>query len=208
MKNFILNSSNADASTGVTWFGGTLTALMQFDGLPLGVSGTGELGVKVLVVGDTAATTVVINQATPGTTNGVVVNSSALPTGAATAAKQPALGIAGTASADVISIQGVAGMTPLTVTTPGALTDRSGAITTGGTAQQVAASNATRKYFFFQNNSDTDMWINFGVTAVATQPSIKIAAGGNYENPSHFCQNALVSVICATTGKTFTSKEA
>lgn len=38
-----------------------------------------------------------------------------LPTGAATAAKQPALGTAGTASADVITIQGVASMTPVLV---------------------------------------------------------------------------------------------
>lgn len=38
-----------------------------------------------------------------------------LPTGAATAAKQPALGTAGTPSADVISVQGLAGMVPLQV---------------------------------------------------------------------------------------------
>ena len=36
-----------------------------------------------------------------------------LPTGASTAVKQPALGVAGTASADVISVQGVANMTPV-----------------------------------------------------------------------------------------------
>jgi hypothetical protein len=92
--------------------------------------------------------------------------------------------------------------------TAGALTDRSGTIAAGGTAQQVAAANATRKYLFFQNNSDTDMWINFGVVAVANQPSILVKAGANYENPAHFCQNALISVMCATTGKTFTAKEA
>jgi len=39
-----------------------------------------------------------------------------LPTGAATAAKQPALGTAGTPSADVITVQGAASMTPLTIT--------------------------------------------------------------------------------------------
>lgn len=38
-----------------------------------------------------------------------------LPTGAATAAKQPALGTAGTASSDVITVQGIASMTALTV---------------------------------------------------------------------------------------------
>lgn len=48
-------------------------------------------------------------------TGAVVISSSALPTGAATAAKQPALGTAGTASADVITVQGKSGMTALTV---------------------------------------------------------------------------------------------
>jgi hypothetical protein len=43
------------------------------------------------------------------------VLSSALPTGAATSAKQPALGTAGTASADVITVQGIASMTALKV---------------------------------------------------------------------------------------------
>jgi hypothetical protein len=36
-----------------------------------------------------------------------------LPTGASTAAKQPALGTAGTASTDVLTVQGIASMTPL-----------------------------------------------------------------------------------------------
>ena len=40
-----------------------------------------------------------------------------LPTGAATAAKQPALGTAGSSSADVITVQGASSMTPL-VTAP------------------------------------------------------------------------------------------
>lgn len=48
-------------------------------------------------------------------TGAVVVSSSALPSGASTAAKQPALGTAGTASADVISVQGIASMTPVQV---------------------------------------------------------------------------------------------
>ncbi len=41
-------------------------------------------------------------------TGHINVDSSALPSGAATAAKQPALGTAGTASADVITVQGIA----------------------------------------------------------------------------------------------------
>lgn len=48
-------------------------------------------------------------------TGAVVVASSALPTGASTSAKQPALGTAGTASADVITVQGITSMTALKV---------------------------------------------------------------------------------------------
>lgn len=51
---------------------------------------------------------------TGANTNKLLVTPD-LPTGAATAAKQPALGTAGTASADVISVQGVASMTALKV---------------------------------------------------------------------------------------------
>lgn len=53
------------------------------------------------------------------TIDGSLTNISgtiSLPTGASTAAKQPALGTAGTASSDVISVQGISNMTPLLVT--------------------------------------------------------------------------------------------
>jgi hypothetical protein len=66
----------------------------------------------------------------------ITAASLPLPSGASTAAKQPALGTAGTASADVLTIQGIASMTALkvdgsavtqpvsgTVTVTGALTD-------------------------------------------------------------------------------------
>ena len=51
-------------------------------------------------------------------TNTVAISAASLPlpTGASTAAKQPALGTAGSASADVITIQGIASMTKLLVT--------------------------------------------------------------------------------------------
>lgn len=65
-------------------------------------------------------------------TGAVVISSSALPTGAATAAKQPALGTAGTASADVITVQGIANGTALTI---------SGTVTS--TANSVTLANST-----------------------------------------------------------------
>jgi len=59
----------------------------------------------------------------------VQVDSSTLPTGAATAAKQPALGTAGTASSDVLTVQGVASMTALKVDGSGVTQPISGSVT-------------------------------------------------------------------------------
>lgn len=87
----------------------------------------------------------------------------------------------------------------------GSWTDRSGTIITGGTAQDVAAINYDRCYLLFQNHSDTDMWLNFDVDAVADQPSIKVPAGYTYV-PS-FVHFGRISVLCVTTGQAFTCKE-
>lgn len=57
-----------------------------------------------------------VSAAQSGTWNITNVSGTvSLPTGAATAAKQPALGTAGTASTDVITVQGIASMTALVV---------------------------------------------------------------------------------------------
>lgn len=87
------------------------------------------------------------------------------------------------------------------------ITDHSGTVTSGGTAQELMGATAGRRWFFIQNISDTDCWINFGTTAVADQPSMKIVAGGAYENPPHFCPVGTISIIGATTGKKFVCKE-
>ena len=88
------------------------------------------------------------------------------------------------------------------------VTDRSGTITTGGTAQDAMAANSNRRYLFIQNNhSSADLWVNFGADANTNQPSFKLTAGQSYENPAHFCPTSRVSVIGGTTGQTFTAKE-
>lgn len=74
------------------------------------VSG-GNVHVKITASGSQTAAP----KAASSTAGHVVVDSSALPTGASTAAKQPALGTAGTASSDVLTMQGIAGMTPVKV---------------------------------------------------------------------------------------------
>lgn len=107
-----------------------------------------------------------------------------LPTGAATEAKQDAL---------------------IALSTLPAGTDRSGSITAGGTAQQLAAANANRKSLTVQNISDADLWINEigDSAAVDTAGSWKIPAGSAFSVST----NRAVSIISATTGKKFTATE-
>lgn len=62
-----------------------------------------------------------------------------LPTGAATAAKQPALGTAGSASSDVITIQGIASMTAVQVS------DGGGSLTIDGTVAATQSGNWTAR---------------------------------------------------------------
>lgn len=90
----------------------------------------------------------------------------------------------------------------------GSLTDGSGTITTGGTSQQIFAANAARKYLLVVNVSVLDLWINFGVAAVQTQPSIKIVPNGSFVMEGFFVSTETVNIIGATTGTIFTAKQA
>lgn len=98
-----------------------------------------------------------------GVTQPVSASSLPLPTGAATAAKQPALGTAGAASADVITVQGIASMTALAV---------SGTVT----ANLAAGTN---------NIGDVDILSiaagdnNIGNVDIVTMPNVTLAAGTN-----------------------------
>lgn len=76
----------------------------------LGTAGTAST--DVLTVQGIAAMTPLLTDGS-GSTQPISVASLPLPTGAATSAKQPALGTAGTASSDVITVQGIASMTAL-----------------------------------------------------------------------------------------------
>lgn len=85
------------------------------------------------------------------TTEAVKVVTSALPAGAATAAKQPALGTAGTASTDVITVQGISSMTALKVDGTGGtfpvtntgLTSLASAINSSKVDVNIASGNPT-----------------------------------------------------------------
>lgn len=107
-----------------------------------------------------------------GVTQPVSASSLPLPTGAATAAKQPALGTAGAASADVITVQGVASMTALNVDGSAVTQPVSGTVT----ANLAAGTN---------NIGDVDILSiaagdnNIGNVDIVTMPNVTLAAGTN-----------------------------
>lgn len=88
---------------------------MQVDVLTMPTVTIQDGGGSLTVDGTVAATQ--SGSWTVGVSGTVAVSAAALPlpSGAATAAKQPALGTAGTASSDVLTVQGIASMTALKV---------------------------------------------------------------------------------------------
>jgi hypothetical protein len=90
----------------------------------------------------------------------------------------------------------------------GALTNRSGTITTGNTAQQVMAANSSRKYAYLLNpdTATERLWFSFDATAVAASPSLYLDPGDFYES-GMFCPTGALSVIAATTAHPYTAKE-
>lgn len=88
--------------------------------------------------------------------------------------------------------------------------DRSVTITTGGTAQQAAPAKLGRRYLFIQNPSASGgtAWVSWLTTAVQASPSIELAPGASYENPTHFCPDGAISVIHPTTSAKITVLEA
>jgi hypothetical protein len=96
-------------------------------------------GLKVDLT-STGANSTALKVDASATTQPVSVSSLPLPTGASTAAKQPALGTAGTASSDVLTVQGIASMTPLKVDGSGVTQPVSGTVTANaGTNMSTAA---------------------------------------------------------------------
>ena len=98
----------------------------------------------------------------------------------------------------------------------GTLTDRSGSITTGGTAQTLAPANTNRRYLLIQNPLSAttqgiataeSLFINFTTTAVAGPPSIELAPGDIFVMEGFSVSTELVSVIAATTGHKWAAKE-
>lgn len=128
---------------------GTFTPVTASVGLPIGDAG-GSLTVDAPVAtpvfvrlsdGSAAITTLPVSATQTGTWNITNVSGTvSLPTGASTAAKQPALGTAGSASTDVITVQGITSMTALKVDGSAVTQPVSGTIAFSNTT--IAVTNA------------------------------------------------------------------
>jgi len=82
----------------------------------------------------------------------------------------------------------------------GALTNYSGTIATGGTAQDIVNAGALSKFFVITNNSASAMYLAIGVTATILN-GIYLPPYGGYEFP--FIPTAKLSLYCATTSAAF-----
>lgn len=112
-----------------------------------------------------------------GTALPVSAASLPLPSGAATAAKQPALGTAGTASGDVITVQGIASMTPVLVT-PTAPNSEGTAVASGAYTTDQTQPDQTNLYAH-GILATLDM-TNAGTGSVTLEIDFKDPASGKY----------------------------
>lgn len=105
-------------------------------------------------------------------------------------------------SSGAATLQGTAGAASQALP---AGTNRSGSITVGGTAQQLAAANAARVSLRGQNIGTSDLWLNEigGTAAIDGVGSYKVSAGGTFSVNT----NRAVSIVGATTGQKFTATE-
>lgn len=156
------------------------------DAIAASVAGTLTVGSHAV----TNAGTFAVQAAQSGTWNVTNISGTvSLPTGASTAAKQPALGTAGTASADVITVQGIASMTALKVDGSAVTQPVSGSVTANiGTVGTLAtAAN--------QTTGNTSLATIAGAVAgtevqvdIVTMPNVTIA--GTVTVGSHAVTNA------------------
>ncbi len=134
-----------------------------------------------------------------------------LPSGASTAAKQPALGTAGTASADVITVQGIASMTPLLVNVSqinGVTPLMGNGVTgTGSHRVTVASDNTPFPIKIDQTTPGTTNLVTVSgsgaaAAAVAGNP-VRLGALGRSTLPTIVASAQLVDVLADRYGRLF-----
>ncbi len=132
----------------------------------------------------------------------ITVASSALPTGASTAANQT------TANTSLASIDSklTSPIQVITTTAKGALVDRSLSVST--TSVSLIPANVNRKYLMIQNLSNNKVYINFGSAATAGLGSIFLAAGGgSFSMEGEFLSTDQIFVIASANNSIVTAKE-
>lgn len=100
------------------------------------------------------------------------------------------------------------GFTGLPVNSARTTTDLSSTITSGGTAQTLAAATTFRSVLFIANPDATnDLWIAFnGNTALANgKGSVRVASNGGYLQFNGDAPASIISVVGAVTGQKFTA---
>ena len=174
----ITNTSFAATQSG-TWNIGTVTNLSQLGGTAISMNtGVRDAGTQrvtiatndsVAVTGSFYQTTQPVSIATMPTTavtgtfwqttQPVSAAALPLPTGAATSAKQPALGTAGTASADVITVQGIA----------------------NGVAQPISGSVTVTQATAANLNATVTGTVELGATSLAALENISVTVPGTVD---------------------------
>lgn len=105
-------------------------------------------------------------------------------------------------AAHPLPISGTISATPVAAS---ATTIANGTVTTGGTFQQIAAANASRLSFEYQNNNAAhDCYIYFGTTGSATTAkSVKVTAGQYYLRSAGAIPSEAIQTTCSNTSDTF-----
>lgn len=213
-----VTSGSIAATQSGTWNIGSITTL------PALAAGTNNIGdVDVLTINGqapafgtgtrsaatqrvTIATDDVVPAAQSGTWNITNISGTvSLPTGASTAAKQPALGTAGSASSDVITVQGITSMTPLKTDGSGVTQPVSGTVSiTANSAVNVAQMNGVATSMGNGASGTGTQRVTIASdstgTVAATQSGTWTVQPGNTANTTPW----LTSPIPATSGGTST----
>lgn len=155
LEGYLDGVETAIASTNTKLNGGLPAALGAGSGLKVDGSGT-PLPVSGTVTANAGTGTLAVSAA-----------SLPLPSGAATAAKQPALGTAGSASTDVITVQGIASGTAQPVTAGGYTTTITTTLTRVADTNVLAANDAI--------NTATS-----GATTLAIANAARVSGGSGY----------------------------
>ncbi|MEO5949837.1 MAG: hypothetical protein ABIQ04_00140 [Candidatus Saccharimonadales bacterium] len=141
----------------------------------------------------------------------ITVGSLPLPTAAATSAKQPALGTAGTPSADILSVQGATSMTPLKVDGSAVTQPISGSVTTtpSGTQTVTGTVASTQSGIWTVqpgNTANTTAWLTADTGTKATNTAVPASASysgllAQTANPAAATAGNLVGALADKLGK-------